>query len=162
MRFFLLAVFYCGFAVSPVHAQAPRPTLSADSAEAIIAGCKAYGADNNLSQALAVTDAGGNLVAFLRMDGNGSGAGDFAIAKATAVGRWGFATADMAEGAKEFPGFARAPHIVTVPGGVPIYTEDGKVFLGGAAASGEPPEDDVACIEAGIRAAGLTHKRAPR
>lgn len=146
-------------AVSSVQAQESRPVLSAESAQAIIVGCKAYGAENNLSQALAVTDAGGNLVAFLRLDGNGPGAGDFAIEKAKAVGRWGFATAQMAEGAKSFPGFADAPNVVTVPGGVPIYTADGKTFLGGAAASGEPPEDDVACIEAGIVAAGLRHER---
>lgn len=140
-------------------AQETRPVLNAASAQAIIDGCKAFGADNDLSQAIAVTDAGGNLVAFLRLDGNGAGVGAFAIEKAIAVGMWGFATAGMAEGANSFPGFAMAPGVVTVPGGVPIYSADGKTFLGGAAASGEPPEDDVACVEAGIKAAGLTHIR---
>jgi len=153
----LIAVF--ATATTTVMAQEMRPVLTPDSAEAIIAGCKAYGEENSLSQAIAVYDAGGNPVAFLRMQGNGPGIGAFAMEKAKAVAMWGFATAAMAEGAKEYPGFANAPGVVTVPGGVPIYSADGKTFLGGAAASGEPPEDDVACVEAGIAAAGLTHAR---
>jgi len=55
--------------------------------------------------------------------------------------------------------FANAPGVVTVAGGAPVFPADGKTFLGGAAVSGEPPEDDAACVEAGIAAAGLIHKR---
>lgn len=78
--------------------------------------------------------------------------------KAKAVFMWGFATSSMAEGAKNYPGFANAPYDVTAPGGIPIFSADGGNFLGGAEASDEPPEDDVACVEAGIAAAGLTHE----
>jgi len=84
---------------------------------------------------------------------------DFALAKAEAVAAWGFATADMAEGAKETPGFAFAPHVVTVAGGVPILSADGLTFLGAAGASGEAPQDDAACVAAGIAAAGLRTSR---
>jgi uncharacterized protein GlcG (DUF336 family) len=107
------------------------------------------------SHAIAVVDTGGHLVAALRMDGNGSGMMDFAIAKAEAAAAWGFSTAEMVEAAKGTPGFARAPHVVTVGGGVPVYSADGKARIGAAGASGEAPEDDAACIEAGIKAAGL-------
>ena len=78
------------------------------------------------SHAIAVVDTGGHLVAALRMDGNGSGMMDFAFAKAEAAAAWGFSTAEMAEGAKDTPGFAFAPHVVTVAGGVPIFSADGK------------------------------------
>ena len=60
----------------------------------------------------------------------------------------------MAEGAKGTPGFASAPHVVTVAGGVPIFSADGKTRIGAVGASGEAPEDDAACVTAGIAAAG--------
>jgi uncharacterized protein GlcG (DUF336 family) len=61
----------------------------------------------------------------------------------------------MVESAKGTPGFASAPHVVTVPGGVPVWSADGKVRLGAVGVSGEAPSDDVGCAEAGVRAAGL-------
>jgi glc operon protein GlcG len=55
----------------------------------------------------------------------------------------------------ETPGFANAPGVVTVAGGVPVWSADGKVRVGGVGASGEAPAGDAACAEAGIAAAGL-------
>jgi len=135
------------------------PRLDAKAAQAIVNGCAAHAAAKRQSHAIAVVDTGGHLVAALRMDGNGSGMMDFAIAKAEAVAAWGFPTADMAEGAKETPGFAFAPHVVTVGGGVPVFTADGGTRLGAAGASGEAPQDDAACVVAGIAAAGLRSAR---
>lgn len=54
--------------VGSASAEKLRPFLTADFAQAVIDGCKAYGKENNLSQAVAVFDAGGNLIAFLRME----------------------------------------------------------------------------------------------
>ncbi|MEM8772517.1 MAG: heme-binding protein [Pseudomonadota bacterium] len=139
--------------------QAPT-VLTAEHAQAIIDGCKAYASENGRSHAVAVYDAGANPVAFLRMTGNGAGAGAFAMEKAKAVAMWRFPTSGMEEAVKTTPGFADAPGVVTVAGGVPIFTADGKIFLGAAAASGEPPQEDVACVEAGIEAAGLASQRA--
>jgi uncharacterized protein GlcG (DUF336 family) len=130
-------------------------TLDARMAQAIVAGCAAHATAKKQSHAIAVVDVGGHLVAALRMDGNGSGIMDFSLAKAEAVAAWGFPTAQMAEAAKETPGFANAPHVVTVPGGVPVWSADGKSRIGAVGASGEAPADDAACAEAGIAAAGL-------
>jgi glc operon protein GlcG len=135
------------------------PRLDARLAQAIVNGCATHAAAKSQSHAIAVVDTGGHLVAALRMDGNGSGMMDFAVAKAQAVAAWGFSTAGMAEGAKDTPGFAFAPHVVTVAGGVPIFSADGKTRLGAAGASGEAPEDDAACVTAGIAAAGLRSTR---
>jgi uncharacterized protein GlcG (DUF336 family) len=146
------------FGATPAPAQTAT-RLDAKTAQAIVNGCAAQAAAKMHSHAIAVVDTGGHLVAALRMDGNGSGMMDFAIAKAEAVAAWGFPTADMAEGAKETPGFAFAPHVVTVAGGVPIFTADGKTRLGAAGASGEAPQDDAACVAAGIDAAGLRSTR---
>jgi uncharacterized protein GlcG (DUF336 family) len=146
------------FAAAPAQAQT-APRLDAKTAQAIVNGCAAHAAAKMQSHAIAVVDTGGHLVAALRMDGNGSGMMDFALAKAQAVAAWGFATSDMAEGAKETPGFAFAPHVVTVAGGVPIFSADGKTRLGAAGASGEAPQDDAACVVAGIATAGLRSTR---
>ena len=143
---------------APVQSQT-TPRLDARLAQAIVNGCAAHAAAKMQSHAIAVVDTGGHLVAALRMDGSGSGMMDFAIAKAEAVAAWGFSTADMAEGAKDTPGFAHAPHVVTVGGGVPIFSADGKARLGAAGASGEAPQDDAACVAAGIAAAGLRSSR---
>lgn len=148
-------------AASPLPAQPPAsaPTLTAALAEAIVAGCREHATAKGQSHAIAVVDSGGHLVAALRMDGNRSGIMAFSIEKAEAVAAWGFATAQMEEAAKATPGFARAPGVVTVAGGVPVFSADGRTLIGAAGASGEAPADDSACVEAGIRAAGLASQR---
>jgi uncharacterized protein GlcG (DUF336 family) len=138
-----------------VPAATDAQTLDARTAQAIIAGCVAESTPRMQSHAIVVVDVGGHEVASLRMDGNGSGIFDFALAKAQAAAAWGFSTAQMVESAKGMPGFASAPHVVTVPGGVPVWSADGKVRLGAIGVSGESPADDVGCAEAGVRAAGL-------
>jgi len=141
-------------------AAAPPPArIDARVAQAIVAGCVAHSTGRSQSHAIAVVDAGGRLVASLRMDGNGYGIMDFALAKASAVAAWGFPTSGMVEAAAGTPGFAHAPHVVTVGGGVPVYSVDGRERLGAVGVSGEAPADDAACAEAGIRAAGLRPSR---
>src|SRR3954447_20218248 len=98
----------------------PATTLDQRAAQAIVGGCVAEAAPKMQSHAIAVVDTGGHLIAALRMDGNGSGIFEFALAKAQAAAAWGFSTAQMAEAAKGTPGFASAPNVVTVPGGVPV------------------------------------------
>jgi len=139
--------------------QTPAPRLDARAAQAIVTGCSAYASGRGQSHAIAVVDAGGQLLAALRMDGNGFGIMDFALAKAAAAAAWGFPTARMAEAAQGTPGFAAAPHVVTVGGGVPVFSADGRERVGAVGVSGEAPTDDAACAEAGIAAAGLRSSR---
>jgi glc operon protein GlcG len=134
------------------------PGFDARAAQAIVGGCAAHAAAKHQSEAIAVVDTGGHLVAALRMDGNGSGIMDFAVAKAQAVAAWGFSTSQMAEAAKSTPGFGIAPHVVTVPGGVPVWSADGRARLGAVGVSGEAPQDDEECAKAGISAAGMRDK----
>jgi uncharacterized protein GlcG (DUF336 family) len=133
--------------------------LTAELSKKIVQGCADHAVRKGQSHAIAVVDRGGALVAFLRMDGNPPGVGEFALQKATAAAHWRFSTEDMAKAAATTPGFASAPKVVTVAGGVPVYGPDGKAFLGAVGVSGEAPEDDVACAKAGVIAAGLQHQR---
>lgn len=141
---------------APAHAQ----VLTAEQADAIVKGCAAHARAKSQSHAIAVVDQGGHSVATWRMDGNGFGIMDFALEKARAAAAWGFPTSGMEEAVKRTPGFAAAPHVVTVAGGVPIFTADGRTRLGGVGTSGEAPADDAACAVAGIAAAGLKSERA--
>jgi len=138
----------------------PAPTFDAKSAQAIVAGCAAHATAKKQSHAIVVVDSGGHIVAALRMDGNGTGIFDFARAKAEAAAAWGFSTAQMIEGARSTPGFGDAPHVVIVPGGVPLFSADGKARIGAVGVSGEDPADDAACAEAGIASAKLRSSRA--
>lgn len=129
--------------------------LSAASAQKIIEGCIADATAKKQSHAIAVVDGSGSLVAFVRMEGNPPGVGEFAIQKAEAAAAWRFSTAQMSVAAKDTPGFANAPGVTTVPGGVPIYVPHGA-FLGAVGVSGEAPADDASCAMAGISAAGFS------
>ena len=133
----------------------PTATMDARAAQAIVAGCAAHAGAKRQSEAIVVVDTGGHVIASLLMDGNSSGIYDFAMAKAQAAAAWGFSTAQMAKSATETPGFANAPHVVTVPGGVPAWSADGKVRIGAVGVSGEAPADDAECAAAGVNAAGL-------
>ena len=155
----LAALCLASSAATPV--LSAQPQLSAAAASQIIDGCAAHAKAKGQSHAIAVLDDGGHPVALLRMDGNAPGITEFALQKADAVAQWRFSTAEMATAAKETPGFADAPHVVTVPGGLPIYSADGKAFLGAVGVSGEAPTDDAACAEAGVRSAGLLPARKP-
>jgi len=155
MRLLTIAL---GLIAVPAFAQ-PAPTLDARVGQAIVAGCVAHSTAKQQSHAIVVVDTGGHIVAALRMDGNGSGIFDFALSKAEAAAAWGFSTAQMLESARGTPGFERAPHVVIVPGGVPVFTADGKARIGAVGVSGEAPVDDAACAEAGVRAAGLRSRR---
>ena len=141
---------------APVNAQ----MLTAEQADAIVKGCAAHARAKSQSHAIAVVDTGGQLVAAWRMDGNGHGAMEFSLQKARAVAAWGFPTSGMEEAVKGTPGFAGAAYVVTVAGGVPVFSADGRARLGGVGASGEAPADDAACAVAGIAAAGLKSERA--
>jgi glc operon protein GlcG len=148
-----------GMGFAALAAPAAAQVLDAGAAEAIVHGCAAHALAKKQSEAIVVVDSGGHVVAALRMDGNGSGIFEFAQAKAEAAASWGFSTAQMEQSAKQTPGFANAPHVVTVAGGVPVWSADGKSRIGAVGVSGEAPADDAECAEAGIRAAGLRSTR---
>lgn len=155
------APFAIACLLAPAWADAQSaPVLDAGAASAIVQGCAAHAAAKKQSHAIAVVDAGGRLVSALRMDGNGYGIMDFAVAKAGAAAAWGFPTARMGEAVKSTPGFADAPHVVTVAGGVPVFDASGRTRIGAVGVSGEAPADDEACAMAGIAAAGLRYARA--
>jgi uncharacterized protein GlcG (DUF336 family) len=153
-------VFFAIAALLMLAPSASAQTITADQALTVVNGCVTYAKAKQHSHAVAVYNPAGQPIALLTMDGNPPGVTEFAMRKAAAVAHWRFPTAQMTAAVQNTPGFAAAPMVVTVPGGIPVYATGGQ-FLGAVGVSGEDPTDDVACAEAGVRAAGLLLSRPP-
>jgi uncharacterized protein GlcG (DUF336 family) len=132
-----------------------RADISLELAEATIAAAQAKASELGLHMAIAVVDAGGNLVAARRMDGAQLCGLPLAIDKAwtavateAATGDW---QASSQPGGEDF-GFntTLGGRVVVLAGGLPLR-HDGEA-IGGIGVSGGYAADDRACAEAGAAA----------
>ena len=137
-------------------------TLKLSQADAIIDTAIAEGQKMHLSPlAVAVLDAGGNLIAFKRADGAGFIRFDIAYGKAWGALGLGFGTREIANRAAKLPIFyaaltaASQGRIIPSPGGVLIAGADGEV-VGAVGVSGDVGDNDEICAIAGIKAVGLS------
>ncbi|MGJ6123066.1 heme-binding protein [Mycolicibacterium sp. Y3] len=106
---------------------------------------------------VAVVDAGGNLVAFGRMDGAEIAGPTLAVDKAYTAVANSTATSELAvlaaPGGELFGLQANGNgRFVIFGGGIPVT--DGQTILGAIGVSGASVADDVACAEAGVAAFG--------
>ncbi|HMY98351.1 MAG TPA: heme-binding protein [Burkholderiaceae bacterium] len=130
-------------------------TASAASAavQAAVAKAEALGIRINV----AVTDASGTLMAFLRMPGAFLHSIDIAIDKAYTAASFGFPTsqwgAALADDELLRAGLNARPRLVLFGGGLPVV-EDGE-RIGGIGVSGGSAEQDEVCAAAGLAALGL-------
>lgn len=136
-------------------------SISLEEARAIIAAAEdkaiAIGSPSNI----AVVDAGGDLVAHVRMDGAQIASIHHSIDKAFTALACRTATADLQKDAQ--PG---APlygivgtiggRIITFAGGVPLTVDD--QYVGAVGVSGGTAEQDQTIVEAAVAAARLTPK----
>ncbi|MGE5413341.1 MAG: GlcG/HbpS family heme-binding protein [Syntrophomonadaceae bacterium] len=111
--------------------------------------------------AVAVLDAGGNLVAFQREDGAGIARFDIAFGKAWGALGMGFGTRELTERAAKSPTFVAAlaaatdGRMIPSPGGV-LIAEAGGDVVGAVGVSGDTGDNDEACAVAAIEAAGFS------
>lgn len=118
-----------------------------------------------LPLAVAVLDAGGNLVAFKREDGCGVLRYDIAFGKAWGALGMGMSTRLIRDRLKERPAFQGAlatasdGRFIPVPGGVLILDAAGTA-IGAVGISGDASDKDEYCAIAGIHAAGLASEPA--
>jgi uncharacterized protein GlcG (DUF336 family) len=112
-----------------------------------------------LPLAVAVLDAGGNLVAFKREDGCGVLRYDIAFGKAWAALGMGMPTRQLRDRLANRPAFQSAlaaasdGRFVPVPGGVLILGADGTA-IGAVGISGDASDKDEFCAITAIHAAG--------
>ena len=96
MSFRPVAAAFLLISAVAAQAQGPRQRLERGPRRRSSPAASAHSTARSQSHAIAVVDAGGHLVAALRMDGNGYGIMDFALAKAR--GRRGLGLCDRADG----------------------------------------------------------------
>ncbi len=138
-------------------AQAPPlygAPISVDNAKKAAAAAVAEARKNNWLMAFAVTDTGGNLVYFEKMDGTQTGSVNVAIGKARSAALFRRPTKafeDVVAGGGAGLRILALEGAVPVEGGVPIVM-DGKI-VGAIGASGGTGQQDGICAKAGADAA---------
>ena len=132
--------------------------LTLEAAERIVAAAKKKAAEIKTKMDIAVVDAGGNLKAFVRMDGAWLGSIDIAQRKARTA-RW-FDMDTGVIGTLSQPGgpLYGIEHsnggLITFPGGVPLKNAQGEV-VGAIGVSGSTVENDHTVAAAGAAALGM-------
>jgi uncharacterized protein GlcG (DUF336 family) len=129
--------------------------VTLNDARRVIAAAEKKAAEIGQPMNVAVADAGGNLVAHVRMDGAWLGSIDISIKKAFTSRAFDIATKDLAEHSQsggQFFGIhaSNGGRIMIFAGGIPLK-RDGKV-VGAVGVSGGSGEQDHAVAEAGAAA----------
>ncbi|BBY47345.1 DNA polymerase III subunit delta' [Mycolicibacterium arabiense] len=137
-------------------------TLDLDAANRIIAGAHAEARRRAVLVSAAVVDAGGNLVAFGRMDGAEIAGPVLAVDKAYTAIANRIATSELATlaapGGELFGLHANGGgRFVIFGGGVPVWIDG--VVVGGVGVSGASTADDEACALAGLDTLGPGHAK---
>lgn len=129
--------------------------VTLDTARQIIAAAEKKARDIGQPMNIAVVDAGGNLVAHVRMDGAWIGSIDISINKAFTARAFDIETKDLAklsQSGEQFFGIHTTNHgrVVIFAGGIPLR-RNGAV-VGGIGVSGGVAKQDQEVAEAGARA----------
>ncbi len=130
-------------------------TITREAAEALVAATSAAARDIGIRATIAVTDAGGHLVAFARDDGAPFLTANVAIDKAWTAASFGLPThvwADVIVN-PQVASLAHQPRLVAVGGGVPVVV-DGRV-VGGVGVSGGNAQQDRDAAEVALKALGF-------
>ena len=129
--------------------------ITLEDAKKIIAAAEKSAASVGQPMNIAVVDAGGNLVAHVRMDGAWIGSVDISINKAWTARAFDIETKDLGDNSqpgKQFYGIHTTNHgrVIIFAGGVPLK-RNGKV-VGGVGVSGGSGKQDQTVAEAGAAA----------
>ena len=129
--------------------------MNLEDARRIIAAAEIKAAEIGQPMNIAVADAGGNLVAHVRMDNAWMGSIDISIKKAWTSRAFDIATKDLADHSQsggQFFGInaSNGGKVMIFAGGIPI--KKGKKVVGAIGVSGGSGEQDHAVAEAGAKA----------
>ncbi|MCR0985522.1 GlcG/HbpS family heme-binding protein [Roseomonas populi] len=129
-------------------AELPRqPVLNLEAARAVLSAAGAEARRQGWAGAIAVTDAGGALLAMERLDGAGPAAAEIAVGKARTAAMFRRPTAAFEDAINGGRPAAITSRFVMMAGGLPLLA-DGQV-VGAVGVSADTPQHDVAIAEAG-------------
>jgi len=120
-------------------------------ARSIVAAAEKKANDIQQPMCIAVVDCGGNLVAFVRMDGAWIGSVNIAINKAFTSRAFDISTKDLGDNSgpgQQFYGIHAEPRIMIFAGGVPILRNG--LVIGAIGVSGGSGEQDEAVAQYAI------------
>lgn len=129
--------------------------ITLDNARSVITAAREKADEIGQPMNIAVADAGGNLVAFIRMDGAWLGSIDIAIKKAYTSRAFDIATKDlskMSQPGEDFYGIhvSNNGKIMIFAGGIPL--KSGGQVVGAIGVSGGSGDQDQEVAEAGVKA----------
>lgn len=128
--------------------------ISLEQAHAVIRAATKKAEELGLKQNLAVVDAGGNLKAFVRMDGAWLGSIDIAIKKAKTARYFDMPSGEIGKlsqpGGPLYAIEGSSNGLISFPGGVPLKI--GDTIVGAIGSSGSTVENDLKVAEAGAAA----------
>lgn len=131
--------------------------ITLQQAQAAVAAAVEKAAAIDTKMDVAVVDAGGNLKAFVRMDGAWLGSVDIAQRKARTARYFDMNTGQIGQLSQPGGPLFGIEHsnggLITFPGGIPIRDKQGQV-IGAIGVSGSTVENDHAVAEAGAAAVG--------
>jgi uncharacterized protein GlcG (DUF336 family) len=130
-------------------------TVTLNDARRVISAAETKSLEIGQPSNIAVVDAGGNLIAFARMDKAWMGSIDIAINKAFTARAFDISTEKLGELSQpggQFFGILASNHgrVMIFAGGVPL--KRGGEVVGAIGVSGGMKDQDVAVAEAGVRA----------
>jgi uncharacterized protein GlcG (DUF336 family) len=133
------------------------PTVTHDAAQRVVSAAQEAAASLGVPVCIAVADPGGNLVAFVRMDGAPLLSAGIAQNKAYTVSAFnGVPTHEwygMLQGEPALlNGILHTDRLVIFGGGVPLNGAEGGTLIGAIGVSGGSAEQDREIAEAGARA----------
>jgi uncharacterized protein GlcG (DUF336 family) len=136
-------------------------SLTLDDAKRMLSAGEAKAKGLGIPYNIAVVDAGGHLVAFVRQDGALIGSIDLAIDKAATARIFDQSTsqlASLAQSGKPLFGIqeSNAGKVVIFGGGIPVWY--GNHIVGAIGASAGTVEQDIAVAESAIAALGWSSK----
>ncbi len=131
--------------------------LTLETAEQIVEAAKKKAAEIKTKMDIAVVDAGGNLKAFVRMDGAWLGSIDIAQRKARTARWFDMNTGEIGKLSQPGGPLYQIEHsnggLITFPGGIPLKNGRGEV-VGAIGVSGSTVENDHTVAAAGAAALG--------
>lgn len=128
-----------------------RPTVTLEAARVALAAAEDHARERGVAVSVAVVDAAGHLLAFLRHDEALLVTIEAAMAKARTAAQARVATVQLQQFVdKESPSLLAVRQLMPASGGVPVIC-DGRV-IGGVGASGGSLEEDHAVAQAGADA----------
>ena len=129
--------------------------LSLDATQKIVEAAKRKAAEINTKMDICVVDAGGNLKAFVRMDGAWLGSIDISMKKARTARWFDMNTGEIGKLSQPGGPLYNIEHsnggLITFPGGIPLKDGRGNV-VGGIGVSGSSVENDHTVAAAGADA----------